>query len=392
MRAEHLKKAAAIASSLVIIAASSGTVFASQAYFKTYGSDISTGAWFDSGKTPCDTTSNVTYQDYSDGDPGIGGIYAYSKQNSNHGNGGASSEYGAFALGNIDGDNTIHGFYSAGASPSGYGNTNIDLLSFANTGASSWGGIYENGLRQTSSCIPDYYSNKPTSPTVVSDLNSIGADGDYTLSGPTCNTGLYCLTSGDVSIPAGRKINVYVNGNVYIGNNITYSSAGETDTNVAKFALIVKGSIYIAPGVGQLDGFYVAQPTANTAAAVSADNGDIWTCHDQSTDPMDYTYPANSCNTNNLVINGALVAKQVNLYRVVGDIASASTNEDKTDNNSHCGYNVITGNPGFNGHCNNVAEVINYTPEMLIGGGFFPVTSGSGSLPIDSIISLPPVF
>jgi hypothetical protein len=41
-----------------------------------------------------------------------------------------------------------------------------------------------------------------------------------------------------------------------------------------------------------------------------------------------------------------------------------------------------------------IAEVINYTPDMVVGGPFFTPTpaGGSTSLKVQSLISLPPVF
>jgi hypothetical protein len=85
-----------------------------------------------------------------------------------------------------------------------------------------------------------------------------------------------------------------------------------------------------------------------------------------------------------LVVNGALIAKQVNFSRVPGDINSSSSAEDGLGTVSSC----------TSGACN-VSEVVNYSPAVIMGGGFFNTGSGAGGssgLPIDSIVSLPPVF
>lgn len=353
-------------------------------YFKAFGGDVMTGGWY-SAATTCDTSPASNYQDpsYSNVGAGIGadnrngGILSYAKESgSGNSAGGSSSQFAAFAAGLIEGsDAQQYGFYSDGAQAANP--TPKNALSFANTASGApWGGYYEGSVRQ-SNCIPDYYAKKPTNPTptpLVAPLPANPATGAYSASSAVNST--FTLTNTNVTIPRGVKVTVYVSGNVFINNNIVYDL--NTVNDVPKFALVVKGNIYIGAGVTQLDGAYIAQPSTNSSTTVASDDGDIWTCHDNNTNAVLYSYPAfvTSCSANKLVVNGALIAKQVNFLRLKGDVAGASTNEDTLSN-------ALSSS--------NIAEVINYTPEMVIGGPFFNQPKPTG-LPIDSIISLPPVF
>jgi hypothetical protein len=376
MKAGRLKKIPALILILSLMLAPAVPAFAAKPYFKTYGSDVMTGGWFASGNT-CSTSTLSPYQDptKTPGNDFTGGILAFA--NSIGGSGkpasGASSQYGAFSLGKIDGDTTYHGFYSAGADGS---STKVDYLTFANTdsGRAPWGGLFEGSVRQ-GNCVPDYYGQMPATATPTSfSLNTlIGLGNDsYKVSASGTN---YSLTGGPVTIPAGKHINIYVNGSVYIGSNIFYDGTSTAD-NVPKLRIVAKGNIYIDPSVTNLDGWYVAQPAG---AVVNADDGDIWTCHaNDQLSPLD-TFILSNCN-NQLVINGALTAKHVNLVRLKGDVTTANSSEDA--------WKGLGLPPG------NVAEIINYTPAMVIGGGFLDTSSssGGGAQPFDSLISLPPVF
>lgn len=364
-------------------------------YFKTFGADVMTGGWFYENGYCVDSPSS-NYQDPkyplnpTDGinqSPTNGGILSYAKDNGVHSAGGASSQYAAITAGGVEGDNTkTYGFYSAGAlAATGPPPTVKSLLSFANSGISNpslWSGLFEGSIRQTN-CIPDYYSKILTSgatllPSSLPTPASSGTFSSYNYSrdaGPT----VWELNSGGVStINPNTSVTVYIKGNVYIGNNIQY--AAYSANNVPKFALVVEGSIYIAPSVTRLDGVYIAQPLPDPGrpnGPVTTDTGNIWTCHDATTNSAQYNYSSVGTCANPLVVYGALIAKQVMLMRTKGDIAGASTAEDN--------LGTAIGNV-------NVAEIINYTPAMVIGGPFFDNSSTNNIPEVDSLISLPPVF
>lgn len=316
------------------------------------------------------------YQDpfTAGGDITTGGIQAYAKTTvGSVADGGSSSQFAAFATGRIQGGDNInfYGFYSSGISLG----VNVSALSFADTPA--WGGEFQGTVRQ-SHCIPDYYGKKPTSTAGLGSLSALTASNAYGVTGvgaPFTVTG----TGGgvDVIIAAGKAITIYVDGNAYIDRNIVYQL--DTATNVPKFTLIARGSIYIDPAVSRLDGVYVAQPNPSDASPVGADDGVIWTCHPNDTNPVLYTYPTVNCRNKLTLKNGAFIAKQVNLLRVFGDVAAANIGEDTLST-------AYTSN--------NIGEVINFSPAMVIGGPFFNATTNvlNNSLKTNSIISLPPIF
>ena len=219
---------------------------------------------------------------------------------------------------------------------------------------------------QASHCLPDYFGTKQNSLQAYNgDVSTYsGLSGQYIFN----NGGVTTMNSVPVSISPGQKLTFFVNGNVYIGGNITYA-AGYSADNVPKFALVVRGNIFIDPAVSRLDGLYITQPDTTSAATIS-NSGIIWTCHANAADPPTAAYVNSACH-NKLTFNGAVIAKQVNLLRVNGDVASAPAGESSGSGN--------------------IAEVFNFTPEMVIGGGFFnsPV---SNKYKIESLISLPPVF
>lgn len=335
-------------------------------YIKTFGADVFAGGWFANNCA-------ANYQNYLYGSPpdaNYGGISAYAKTNSNKAAGGASSQYGAFALGNIDGSATNGGFYGGGSQA---GSLSVGYLNFANTTNAPWGGEFEGAGGNQGYCIPDYFTSKQTNTNngalaggnSLADVNSLGSANYYK------DTASGTFTIGGGTLDPNKNIAIFVKGNVYISGDITY--AAHNPTNVPKFALVVQGNIYIAPGVSQLTGWYIAQPAAS--GTPSTNDGVVWTCYDINTPSNASSGPWLEANcANKLTLNGAVVAKYVNFRRVNGDIGSASTSEDTLSN--------ALGS-------NNISEIINYTPDMVIGGPFF---NAGSSYNLDSLVSLPPVF
>ena len=280
---------------------------------------------------------------------------------------GAGSQFGALALGLIEGNSGAGEPYGFTTASSGY-----NKLSFANFSSLSspnfWGGFLEGSdAHQAAHCTADYFGTKQKSPQAISSVTNAGglASGQY-----LAKPGSLLSVSSINPVDKDKNIVIFVDGNVNITSNITYAPRDTyTADSVPKFALVVKGSIYIAPNVNRLDGLYIAQPNASLSNAVKADSGVIWTCHQPDTNPPTDLYVSANCR-NKLTFNGAVIAKQVNLLRVNGDQASAAVGEDSNSGN--------------------IAEVFNFTPEMVTGGGFFD--NGGNTYKIESLISLPPVF
>jgi hypothetical protein len=384
--------------------ANGGTALAdttNQPYLKTFGADLMTGGWFNSGRTNCST---VPYQNpgYKTGgfagDQHTGGILTYTKSAGNA-SGGASSQYGALSLGQIDGDaGSGNGFYSSGITPGGP----VKALTFANTDpALAFGGAFEGSTNQ-GNCIPDYFSKVDPTNSKVQPLQANwrplfnpggSTGGTYYGTAPVTGNSLDIFSgsgAGDMNLQPDKHIAIFVKGNVYISRNITYDSSATVD-KVPKFELVVKGSIYVAPSVSRLDGIYIAQPADDTVASVGSDTGIFWSCHAQDAAAPDVYFPP-TC-PQRLVVNGALVAKQVKLLRVQGDVGSSNTNEDKTTS-GNCGYAVLNGTAASDPSCANISEIINYIPAMIMGGSFLNTSTDftSSVLPIDNVVSLPPVF
>lgn len=331
-------------------------------YFKVFDGDVFAGGWFNAGQVACNPGSpNYQAPSLSAGtDYYKGGVMAYANQSGS----GAGTQYGAFSLGLIEGkggSGEAYGFLSAGVTTNRLSFANYSLLSGKLASGKYWGGFFEGTTRQ-SHCVPDYFSTKQNSPTAINSVTDISgmSDGQYLVD----HIELVPVQSNN-PIPANKHITIFVDGSVYIASNITYAERSTyTADTVPKFALVVRGNIYVAPTVGRLDGLYIAQPSADGT------RGEAWTCHAGNTAAPTDTYISSTCRTK-LTINGALVARKVNLLRVNGDAATATVGEDAGSGN--------------------IAEVFNFTPEMLIGGPFFNQSSNNG-FKIQSITNLPPIF
>jgi len=348
-------------------------------YLKSTNGDLSAGGWFGAD---CNLATNPNFQDayYTGGgiaDGSAGGIYTYA-DNAGGNYRGSSSQYAAFAQGVIDNGSSPNGFYSGSVNTITTAMTS-HVLSFANVynlpsppapgGYSS--GIWGGSSHDATQCIPDYYTVKqPTSVKALTGPLPPSASGAYTADGTGANA--YALNTAALTIPAGVNISVFVNGNVYIGGNITY--AAHDTTNIPRLAIVAKGDIFIdGNNVTRLDGLYIAQPDNSqfndSTHAVVTDNkqGVFYSCHGQAaTQTIDSGFLIGNCQKP-LTVNGAVIAKEVNLLRISGDISGAP------------------------------AETFNYSPDMVLAGPFFPgsssgSSSANGTPVFARIISLPPVF
>lgn len=375
------------------------TSYAARPYFKEFGGDIATGGWFNSGTTNCLAPGISNY--FQDGDykpngitgdafKSYGGIYSFMRDIGGYA--GSSSQFAAYSLGTIDGEGSaVNGFYTGNISG------NKKPLSFANYGvtgppAGYMGGLWGGDIRSASNCIPDYYGTKDSSPRGNGVSPGFGSGLPSSLSGTsTYNTApgatpinLFA-NNNPVTVQRGAWVTVFVNGNIKINANVNYQARGNTNTpvnNIPRFSVVVKGNIYVAPNVTNLDGLYIAQPDmANPDPVGSKDTGVFWTCDDGNkssfTSPGGNSWLVSNCNSK-LTVNGAVIAKKLYLFRVAGDANSAFPGET----------------PGSG---NNAAEEFNYTPEMLLGGPMLPDSEKtdliSGNQPAyDSILSLPPIF
>jgi len=306
------------------------TVIANQPYVKVFGGDVSVGGGLSTAPNVCNLNASAGVMAWN---LGAGNAFA-----------GAGSQYAVSAMNDITDFSTAQGNTGGAPAPDG--------LAFADNPVSA--GTFGGSLGYAS-CISDYYSRKPAGAAATGpNLSSLS-------SGAYAATGLLTLNTQTVINP-GNRIQVYVDGDVYIQKNILYAGAWTTD-NMPLFELIVRGNIYIDAGVQQLDGAYIAQKDT------SGGRGAIYTCATGPsillpTDPAFY----NICN-NKLTVNGSFTADQIHLLRTTGTVANSKTDNPTTGTSS-------------------AGEQFNFNPTLWIAQP--PAASTNGTY--DAITSLPPVL
>lgn len=246
---------------------------------------------------------------------------------------GSSTEFGAYAPGPIFGFATSK--RQAAMSPSG--------LAFANTtqiaGISDWYG----GSFGSMPCIADHAGMKPAGITSTAASLSTLASGSYQYTSSAI--------SGTPTIGRGKQVVLYRTGDLYINSNILYQRSGwATKADIPALKIVVSGNIYIAPGVTELNGVFIAQPTAATNTGV------INTCSGVANANL-YA----SCRTP-LTVNGVFTAKRVDLRRTNGSASQGTT-----------------------------AETFRYLPEVWMAD-WPEVNNGVPTLRYDSMSNLAPIL
>lgn len=312
-------------------------------YFSITGGDVAVGAGM-TAETPTGGTT-CTAEDNK------AGVVSWNQEATGN-YAGAGTQYAALALDYLQDFATAQ---NSNLAPSG--------LAFANTDPNYvqppdlFGGNFGNFM----GCMRDYFKDHPTTQTPVHNITQNSGDIGKTI---------YMqgnMKVGSLSIPNNSQTTVYVDGDVYItGSGIKFTDAYASVAAIPSFDLIVKGNIYIAPGVGQIDGLYVAEP--NVSGNGTPSDGVTYTCaatpyKTSTTSPTDaQTYLTSNlytqCRATPLTVNGSLVARQVWLLRASGSLSS-----------------------------NNAAENVNFSPEVWLNA---PPEPGTDTY--DAITSLPPVL
>lgn len=334
---------------------------ASTPYLKAYGGEVHAGGVFGSeGRTSCDPR-HETNSNNSD----LGGIYTYTR--SMPAFSGSSSQLTISSLLQVNEMYSASHRSAAPSPPKG--------LTFANTGTSNYGGESNKAL-----CATDYFND-----TKYED----GEDGVRVISGtslPTsfaANQGVvqYHLEGDQVIapppgliVPVGTQIAVYVDGNAYIRRDITYAAGAASWDDHPYFVVIARGDIYIDNDITRLDGLYIAQDYEESGASRG---GTIYTCtRTETVGTFNESEVYGECQ-NQLAVNGGLMAKNIKFLRMRGTLNQSAPNEL----------------PDFNtglAPTTQIAEIINYTPEMYLGRS--PLRGGGNDSRYDYIRSLPPVY
>lgn len=349
---------------------------ATRPYFKVFGGDVSAGGEFRNNGLSCNGGFVPT-----------GGIRAFARAfGPPNDDRGAASEYGVLSLGPIDGSSANNnGFYSSDLH-SRVG----DYSTFANTVPIYWGGSLTG-----EHCIADYWhetsgGNEPTpaasGTTLIAgntfDLNTAADDRRYYFNGGFLFTGVLRLPSA--TIPSGKQVTVYADGDVFITGNITYSYGAGFDyripSSIPYLTIIARGNIYVASSVTQLDGLFVAQPQTQTGG--QANRGRFVSCVIDSgspTVPLTAQQPnsfINKCQQK-LLINGAVVAQRLKLWRL-GDTTTTLFRAPSNENAQLYGAPVTIGR-----------EEIQYIPDIVLG---IPAFIRDSEMPLRALYAAPPIF
>jgi hypothetical protein len=347
-------------------------------YFKVQNSGISAGGQFpytaSDGSTTCADPSDET-----------SGILAGWNNLTGSSSTGAGADYAALA------DQPIYGFASAlrngllhQKSPT--------FLSFDNQSGSdssySYSQAYGGNFDPTSSPTNCLTAQKPINATPetipVSDVSNGQTNKSYV---DTPSGGTLTL-QGTGTITGGKKFSVFVNGNVYINENIIYANANNYGTigNIPSFVLVASGNIYISPTVTELDGLYEAN-NVQSDGTLDPSTGQIYDCATGTT-PVASSNLYSACN-NQLVVNGSFVADQVNLMRTYGTLNDSQPAEHYGSGAVLDCFNYGSLSPAMNSSC--AAEVFNFSPEFYLSQPKVGQANNNVA-PYDSITSLPPIL
>ncbi len=331
-------------------------------YVQFFGNDVRAGSGYTKNDGSCDqATGNIT---------------AFHRQGVDIPPAGAGVQFAAFARGAIQEFATSilrNGLVSAPQQPEG--------LAFANTG----GG--ESGKFGAVSCIPDYFSSKPTTPTTNTDVyqipNTPTKESIYIKpSAPYTTT----LSLGGGNYGTGARKVLYVEGDVLITGNITYSGTWTKREDIPAIYVIAKGNIYISKDVTQLDGVYIAQPdpaklgsgTLNTCVVATPKTRLLPTpitfyLPTPITNMGDLTNPGQINCLKKLTFNGAIIAQRVKLLRTFSSLRNAQYTESSATSNA--------------------AEIFNFSPEVYLANDLpLPLTGGVSKGKYNSATTLPPVL
>ncbi len=336
---------------------------ATRATLQVKNGDIATGGGFANASNQCTGTSADGYiSPKSKSNDYAGGVRTFSD-----GFTGAGSDFGTYALGYINGDSgQKSGFYSSGNNQ-GAGST---ALNFANNFSGDLGGLMAGDKtyptpNTSAYCAHDYFDTTRNSPTLPDPgdtftLNSLTPNQQY------YHHGLVIINGSNIA--AGNSLTLYVDGNVVINGDISYSNyafnMNNRTNNAPYLAIVAKGDIYVLPHVSAVAGLYVAQPRNDGSGGlfVTCSNGGTVPDAAQITEKC-----AGSGANSNLIVNGSVVAQHVYATRMVGTLSSSGPS----------------------------AETFNFLPSMLLGQPNFKSLNGGVILssPVEgSSSSLPPTF
>lgn len=293
---------------------------------------------------------------------------------------GTSAQYAVFALGTVSGVTSAslrNDATTPAIGPLG--------LTFANTSGTAFGGGYaaNDGI----ACMPDYFGSRPTTPGAVETIANFLPEFN-TPNDPDPNkieyyeiNGSYTHNAVGPGVRNGVRKVFYVHGTLNINTDIRYQNTTWNDRNNVPFVVIIARDINIDPGVTQLDGVYVAQPSGGGTGTISTCTTNYGACR------------------NPLVINGGFVAERVNFFRTRGSLRNSVVNEGRVGvvpgigGNNSCsvpwGAAAQTAtNTGTAGGNTCGAEIFSFSPEVYLS--LSQILIPEDSFKLDSYVTLPP--
>lgn len=312
-------------------------------YIRAYGGDVVAGSNFVQGDA-CNNTNPSEINTY---------------RSASAGKSGSGVQFAAMALGQIKGFSSASLRSASPISPVGltFSNT-IGVDNTSPSVSANDGGSYDG----SPICAADYFGttqkeNIQSISTTNFDIASLDADDDgkQTLINTSGNFKVHISNSAAGS-SFGLKHTLFVDGDVVLSDDIIYSGLGPN------FSLVVRGDIYIDRSVVQLDGLFVAQPRDDGG-------GNVYTC----------TNEGNQFNNSNsdlwdncrsrLVVNGAVIAGNVKLQRVIDSLRDS-----------------VAGEPYGSSRA---AEIFILNPEIYLNS---PVLKQNNVNSYDYITALPPIL
>ncbi len=339
-------------------------------YIRTYGGDVAAGGGFGTscGRTDSKILSFMRPMQYHisgapDGQSGSGGQLA------------------AFALGEIRG-------YTTASTRTGPPNVQEPKgLTFAHNNsapAQSNDPLLGGNMSGDGWCMPDYFSSTQFVENDRKNVSSSTASIDpFNLENEKQTvrniSGNKLRIVGSNVAQYDRRHTVYVDGDVFILNNLMYrTSYGAGTASIPNFTLVVKGNIYIDNDVTQLDGTYIAQPDARS------NSGRIYTCALESSGDNPVTAPTSlftecgaqdnpaSSPRRQLTVNGSFIAQRVVLNRTGYSLRDSLFREEANNTKA--------------------AETFKFSPEVYLSPPVFRANSTQTSGDYQYISILAPVL
>ncbi len=255
-------------------------------------------------------------------------------------------------------------------------------LTFANTGPLGYFGggnqlTHFSGSPNSYLSIANYFDAMTSNPTSSNlrtrDLTSAVGDGSKII-----KTTSSLVIDQPLNLEIGQQLVVVAEGEINIQKPIAYTKNSLTKINdLPQLVLISRSGIKIRPDVTQVDAWLVADNASRTATVNTCDEINL---------------SAKAC-TNQLVINGPVVANRIKLRRTA--FSDTSKQLVKSANGSWQLVNLQPGNGAIstNGitHNNNApAEIINFRPDAYLFGYSF--ASQRGIYKTNSVRELPPRY